>query len=542
MAIALLGVIGWAFIPHHATKQALKLLHHFSRSFLRLAAPPPGTLEYQRHYRYTFAVVVLGYLIYTLIDTSNSMLPNYYEILGVPPTADDTALKLAFRQFAKKFHPDRVGPQGEALFIRVRDAFEALKNPTVRFAYDRFGPDVLNWTHCSTVGEYLRHGLTQSIGYHVVTGAVLVFWTAIGETSPVAFDPRTSPPLHALFPRRVAYQHILFLHQLFLFLSIALSRVAPQFFPDAGKVTDALAGRVLQLVCAADREASLMLHAELHSLSNTSTTDAHGHAHTPFRNTPAQPTPDVMLALSGEMEKMLIEGAVRNAAAAGPLRSAYDGAVQRGAAALALMSSSVADSHASSAPQTPQKERDRWGTWSGYSPTKGSPLKFGGSPGSNSVPWVHVNGNAQVNEGGRGSPGPAGEGRPSYVRGRSMSFPGLPRECRTRLPPSHYFGKRRQNQKDADVRVCSSELTTTQIQSFRSANDIDANFQDDDADAPSREQGYRTGTWTTADAGGVGGEAVVGAGVRRWPSPLCAALTASGYLPSTRRTFVQLQE
>ncbi|KAJ6465049.1 DnaJ-domain-containing protein [Mycena vitilis] len=467
MAIALLGVIGWAFIPHHATKQALKLLHHFSRSFLRLAAPPPGTLEYQRHYRYTFAVVVLGYLIYTLIDTANSMLPNYYEILGVPPTADDTALKLAFRQFAKKFHPDRVGPQGEALFIRVRDAFEALKNPTVRFAYDRFGPDVLNWTHCSTVGEYLRHGLTQSIGYHVVTGAVLVFWTAIGETSPVAFwryllyvalfaselalllspSPTLTPsslllpsatfapgagpshltPLHALFPRRVAYQHILFLHQLFLFLSIALSRVAPQFFPDAGKVTDALAGRVLQLVCAADREASLMLHAELHSLSNNSTTDAHGHAHAhkPFRNTPAQPTPDVMDALSGEMEKMLIEGAVRNAAAAGPLRSAYDAAVQRGAAALALMSSSVAESHASSAPQTPQKERDRWGTWSGYSSAKGSPLKFGGSPGGNSVPWVHVNGNAQVNEG-RGSPGPAGEGRPSYVRGRSMSFPGLP--------------------------------------------------------------------------------------------------------------------
>jgi curved DNA-binding protein CbpA len=65
------------------------------------------------------------------------MLPNYYEILGVAPSADENALKLAFRQFAKRYHPDRVGPQGEALFITVRDAFEALKNPTVRFAYDR---------------------------------------------------------------------------------------------------------------------------------------------------------------------------------------------------------------------------------------------------------------------------------------------------------------------------------------------------------------------------------------------------------------------
>jgi hypothetical protein len=34
-----------------------------------------------------------------------------------------------------------------------------------------------------------------------------------------------------LFPRQVAYQHILFLHQLFMFLSVAVSRVAPVLFP-----------------------------------------------------------------------------------------------------------------------------------------------------------------------------------------------------------------------------------------------------------------------------------------------------------------------
>jgi hypothetical protein len=59
-----------------------------------------------------------------------------------------------------------------------------------------------------------------------------------------------------IFPRRVAYQHILFLHQLFLFMSIALSRVAPQFFPDATKITEAMTHRLLQLVSAADREST----------------------------------------------------------------------------------------------------------------------------------------------------------------------------------------------------------------------------------------------------------------------------------------------
>ena len=65
------------------------------------------------------------------------MPSNYYEILDVNPTADDNALKTAFRQFAKKYHPDRVGAQGEALFMEVRNAYDALKDPITRFAYDR---------------------------------------------------------------------------------------------------------------------------------------------------------------------------------------------------------------------------------------------------------------------------------------------------------------------------------------------------------------------------------------------------------------------
>ena len=67
------------------------------------------------------------------------MQPNFYQILGVSPNVDETGLKLAFRTFAKRHHPDRpeVGKEGEVLFMAVRDAFEALKDPVVRFAYDR---------------------------------------------------------------------------------------------------------------------------------------------------------------------------------------------------------------------------------------------------------------------------------------------------------------------------------------------------------------------------------------------------------------------
>ena len=65
------------------------------------------------------------------------MPPNFYELLDVSPMADEAILKVAFRQFAKKNHPDRVGAQGETLFMEVRSAFDALKNPITRFAYDR---------------------------------------------------------------------------------------------------------------------------------------------------------------------------------------------------------------------------------------------------------------------------------------------------------------------------------------------------------------------------------------------------------------------
>lgn len=59
----------------------------------------------------------------------------------------------------------------------------------------RFGASVLTWTQCTTMREYLRHGLMQSSGYHIVTGAGLLFFSAIGKPNSVAFvsTPRPRP-------------------------------------------------------------------------------------------------------------------------------------------------------------------------------------------------------------------------------------------------------------------------------------------------------------------------------------------------------------
>jgi molecular chaperone DnaJ len=65
----------------------------------------------------------------------------YYEILGVQRTVNDDELKSAFRKLALKWHPDRNrgDASSEARFKEINEAYEILKDPEKRTAYDRFG-------------------------------------------------------------------------------------------------------------------------------------------------------------------------------------------------------------------------------------------------------------------------------------------------------------------------------------------------------------------------------------------------------------------
>lgn len=66
---------------------------------------------------------------------------DYYELLGCERTADDATIKAAYRKLAMQYHPDKTGgcKDGEAKFKAVSEAYEVLKDPQKRAAYDRFG-------------------------------------------------------------------------------------------------------------------------------------------------------------------------------------------------------------------------------------------------------------------------------------------------------------------------------------------------------------------------------------------------------------------
>jgi DnaJ-class molecular chaperone len=63
---------------------------------------------------------------------------NFYDVLGIAPDADDEALKDAFRNLAKAFHPDLNSGDAPSArrFKEIHQAYDTLRDPKTRAAYE----------------------------------------------------------------------------------------------------------------------------------------------------------------------------------------------------------------------------------------------------------------------------------------------------------------------------------------------------------------------------------------------------------------------
>ena len=64
------------------------------------------------------------------------MEKNHYKTLGVPRDADEKKIRSAYRNLAKKFHPDTGEVSSAEEFHAVQGAYEVLSDPEKRLQYD----------------------------------------------------------------------------------------------------------------------------------------------------------------------------------------------------------------------------------------------------------------------------------------------------------------------------------------------------------------------------------------------------------------------
>ena len=67
-------------------------------------------------------------------------MSEFYDLLGVARDASEADIKKAYRRLAMEYHPDRNNaPAAEAKFKEITEAYEILRDPQKRAAYDRYG-------------------------------------------------------------------------------------------------------------------------------------------------------------------------------------------------------------------------------------------------------------------------------------------------------------------------------------------------------------------------------------------------------------------
>lgn len=312
----MLSLFGWWFVPGYVAALVLSIFYRVFPTRRPLVPPSPPSssdgkpvfnplhelqkLEYDRRSRHHRAIahglVICIYLGYTLIGAyCKQSGQNYYSILGIQSNVlalnstnlsvpvdlhsirnqmiqgdllDEAGLKSHWRKMARTFHPDKLSPPSnlktqldvtlwkngvEAKFIEMREAYETLSDSTKLWAYDRFGPVILDWKNCITMREYLIEGVKNSAPFYVLSSSSLLFIGGLKKSDTgtywrwsilvfvVALESmiltstsltRVSFVLSLIFPNRAPFEHIELLRKLFIASSCVATQLTGIMYQD----------------------------------------------------------------------------------------------------------------------------------------------------------------------------------------------------------------------------------------------------------------------------------------------------------------------
>jgi hypothetical protein len=273
---------------------------------------------------------VATYLLYTIYeaDWEIRQSSDFYQDLGVLPTASDREIKSRFRRLAAMHHPDKVSsqnPSAEGYFVHLKLAQDTLLNPTKRFAYERFGPTMVEWQRCSSMRDYIIQGLQSILPYYGMAAVFMYllgllgylewgkYWRWLTLFSLCVFEltvisrpyfptiaSNVINPLLTTFtkhPPYLPFQLISLARKLSITLYIAFSQIGPLLQPTEAATTTPEAALSAQLqrlegtAKAADVETSRLMGMEM----------------SPFAG-----DPEALKDIKGKVKEWLVQNTIRN--------------------------------------------------------------------------------------------------------------------------------------------------------------------------------------------------------------------------------------
>ncbi|KAI9167588.1 Chaperone protein DnaJ [Paramyrothecium foliicola] len=162
-----LSLIGWWVLPNLVTSWVQTIYYGIT---IRAGdpKPTPGSARFNADRRITHILVVSLYLLYTVYEADHEIRrqSSFFADLGVPFDASPRDIKSRFRRVAAVHHPDKAGAGYEDVgtyFMHLKVASETLQDAAKKFAYERFGPDVLQWQKCTTIKDYVTRGIFSGV-------------------------------------------------------------------------------------------------------------------------------------------------------------------------------------------------------------------------------------------------------------------------------------------------------------------------------------------------------------------------------------------